>query len=57
VDAVVPADGDTEEGRGCGERKQDRECPPLGLRRRISCNGNSCRDHRGKGDDGGVGGS
>ena len=31
--------------------------PPLGLRRRISCNGNSCRDHRGKGDDGGVGGS
>ena len=56
VDAVVPADGDAEEGRDRGERKQDRERPPLGLRRRVSCDGNSRRDDGGKGDDGGVGG-
>ena len=56
VEAVVPADGDAEQRRDRGERKQDRERPPLGLRRRVSCDGDGRRDDRGKGDDGGVGG-
>ena len=56
VEAVVPADGDAEQRRDGGERKQDRERQPLVLRRRVSCDGDGRRDESGKGDDGRVGG-
>ena len=36
VDAVVPADRDAEQRRDRGEREQDREGQPLGLRRVVS---------------------
>jgi hypothetical protein len=54
VEAVVPADGDAEQRRDGGEREQDRECQPLVLRRRVSCDGDSRRDEGGKRDEGGV---
>ena len=54
VEAVVPADGDAEQRRDGGERKQDRERQPLVLRRRVSRDGDSRRDEGGKRDDGGV---
>ena len=51
VEAVIPADGDAEERRNRGERKQGREGPPLGSRRRVSCDGDGRRDDGGKGDE------
>ena len=54
VEAVVPADGDAEERRHRGERKQGREGPPLGFRRRVAGDGNGRRDDGRQGDDADV---